>query len=150
MLLRSRNGHAEGRWNISRKDLKMSPQHCIRRTEVISSHLSRAGPYQCSSKNTAVIINVIPDVLISALKPLRLWNMILLWRASWSRSTTTVILAWHPMHITRNLNGLAEDCLLQSQWVVKKNSASVHLHAKLSLQGTRLRNYESSGFGLSF
>jgi len=56
-------GHAEGRWNISRKDLKMSPQHCIRRTEVISSHLSRAGPYQCSSKTTAVIINVIPDVL---------------------------------------------------------------------------------------
>jgi len=51
------------------------------------------------------------------------------------------------MHITQNLNGLAENCLLQSQWVVKKNSASVHLHAKLSLQGTGLRNYESSGFG---
>lgn len=53
-------GHADGRWNISRKDLKMahSPKHCIRGTEmhlsVVSSHPSQAGPYQCLFKNAPV------------------------------------------------------------------------------------------------
>ncbi|KAI2648763.1 Cytochrome c oxidase subunit 6B1 [Labeo rohita] len=54
-------GHPEGRWNISGKDLRIvqkSPKHCVKGTEmhlsVVSSHPSRAGPYQCLFKNAPV------------------------------------------------------------------------------------------------